>query len=128
MKRHNSLEDLQRRTQKLAASNARYKTRVKKLRGLLDERTDRLQALWGHLTDVQREVGRVWPTGEPGDWETLLHGVKALVQDYVDLGLLVRKMDIRNALLKEEIAKLDPTSVSWLVRMRRFLDWFKRRS
>lgn len=116
MPRHNAPEALHRRVVKLAASNARYKRRVKKLRGLLDERTERLQDLWGTLQDVQREVGRVWPTGEPGDWDTLLTALKALTQDYVDREQFVHKLDIRNALLREELERILKPKPPWWAR------------
>ncbi len=135
MDRHDAPEDLKRRIDKLATSNARYKKRVKKLRGLLDERTTRLEAFWGTLQDVQRVVGRVLPTGEPGDWEALLKSLKALIQEHVEYELLIHKMDTQNSLLKEDndtlrddIVKFNSTPESWMARVRRFCNRFVRRS
>ena len=79
---HSDSESLRRRLDKLEASNARYKTRVKKLRTLLDERTEKLTELWGCLDDIKREIERIRPDGEPGDWKALVDTVRKVASEY----------------------------------------------
>ena len=128
MKRHDSPEDLQRRIAKLVASNARYKARVKKLRQLLDERTERLQDLWGLLTDVHREVGYLRPVGEPGDWDSVVDQLRLVVEEYRVLHCTVKTQRVRYECLVEELKKHNLAPPSRGDRVQRFLDWFKRRT
>lgn len=128
MSRHDSIEALQRRITKLVASNGRSKARAKKLRGLLDERTERLQALWGHLTDVQRLVGYIRPVGEPGEWDEVVESLERMVEEYRHLHCTVKKLDIRLSVLREEMKKHNLAPPSCGDRVRRFIGWFKRRA
>lgn len=128
MKRHNTTENLQRRIDKLESSNVRYKARVKQLRHLLDERTDRLQDLWGLLTDVHRQVGYLRPVGGPGDWDSVVDQLRLIVEEYRVLHCTVKTQRIRYEVLEEELKKHNLAPISRGDRVQRFLDWFKRRA
>jgi len=108
----NDLPSLKRQNLKLLQEREILRDEVRILTAEREDRSKKLQELWGDLTDIKRYVEQVREVQHGDrDWDGLVDSVESLVTEYVrldvrEVSLQNRIEDIRRELLDEKSKSL----------------------